>query len=431
MRQLLSIALLLTCAAGSSAASDDDPYLWLEEVENEKALAWAKEKSTADTAVIEAVPEYAAIHEKLIEIVDSRDRIPTPEIRGPWIYNFWQDAEHVRGIWRRATPAEFATEAPAWRTVLDLDALAEAEQENWVWKGATCLLPEERHCLVSLSRGGADAAVVREFDTVTRTFVEGGFVVAEAKSQVSWKDADTLWLGTDFGEGSLTASGYPRTAREWTRGTALDQATVVFEGSVEDVAVAAYSDHTPEGRYDLVKRVPEFYRDIDYLRLGERLVKLDLPQGAQLKGFFKDHLLVTLRSDWSVGDATYPGGALLAIDLDAFLEGGRDFEVLFEPGERVVPGRRSPRPATTSSTPPSTTCAAASTALLPARTAGPRRRSSFPGSARSAWTAPATTTTASSSPTRTSRLRRRSTWWPAARPRRRSRRPRPGSTPPA
>jgi len=335
MRQLLSIALLLTCTAGSSAASDDDPYLWLEEVESPKALAWAKKKSTADTAVIEAVPEYAEIHEKLLEIVDSRDRIPTPTIRGPWIYNFWQDADHVRGLWRRATPAEYATETPAWRTVLDLDALAEAEGENWVWKGATCLPPEDRHCLVSLSRGGADASVVREFDTVTRVFADDGFALPEAKSRAAWKDVDTLWVGTDFGEGSLTDSGYPRTAREWTRGTALDQAKVIFEGSVDDVSVTAYSDHTPEGRYDLVKLTPEFFRGTDYLRLGERLVKLDLPEDAELQGFFKDRMLVRLRSDWTVGGTTYPQDALLAIDLDAFLEGGRSFDVLFEPGERV------------------------------------------------------------------------------------------------
>jgi prolyl oligopeptidase len=331
----LSIALLVTLFATPAVSAAEDPYLWLEEVESEKALAWAKEKSDADTTVLEAVPEYAEIHETLLEIVNSRDRIPTPEIGGDWIYNFWQDADHVRGVWRRTTLPEFVGESPVWRTVLDLDALAEAEGENWVWKGASCLPPEHRHCLVVLSRGGADASVYREFDTVTRTFVEDGFVVPEAKSRIAWQDVDTLWLGTDFGEGSLTTSGYPRFVKEWKRGTPLEAATTVFEGSVDQVMVVGLSDHSLDRRHDLVKLIPEFFRGTDFLRLGGRLVKLDLPEDAELKGFFKDRMLVRLRSDWTVGGATYPQDALLAIDLDEFLQGGRGFDVLFEPGERV------------------------------------------------------------------------------------------------
>ena len=142
MHHRLSIAILIVLAATVCIAADEDPYLWLEEVEGEKALAWAKERSVADTAVIEAAPEFAGIHEKLLEISNSRDRIPTPRIRGPWIYNFRQDADHVRGIWRRTFPSEFIKESPAWEVVLDLDALAEAEGENWVWTGAVCLEPE-------------------------------------------------------------------------------------------------------------------------------------------------------------------------------------------------------------------------------------------------------------------------------------------------
>jgi prolyl oligopeptidase len=335
MHGRLPIAFLIAFAATICVAADDDPYLWLEEVESEKALAWAREKSAADTAVIEAVPEFAGIHEKLLEIVNSRDRIPSPKIRGPWIYNFWRDADHVRGIWRRTFLSEFVEESPAWEIVLDVDALAEVEGENWVWKGATCLPPGYRHCMVSLSRGGADAAVKREFDTTARAFVEDGFFLPEAKAQVAWKDESTLWVGTDFGEGSLTTSGYPRFARMWRRGTPLEEATTVFEGSVDDVAVSALSDHTPEGRYDIVSLTPEFFRSTDYLRLGERVIKLDLPDDGELRGFFKDRMLVTLRSDWSPGDVTYPQDALLAIDLDDFLEGGRLFEVLFEPEERI------------------------------------------------------------------------------------------------
>ena len=336
MRYRFSIAILITLfAATICIAADEDPYLWLEEVESEKALEWAKERSDQDTAVIEAVPEFEDIHAELLEIYNSKDRIPTPAVRGAWIYNFWQDAEHVRGVWRRTFLSEFVKEKPAWETVLDLDALAEAEGENWVWSEVECLGPDHRRCMIGLSRGGADATVVREFDTVAKEFVDGGYRLDEAKHQIDWMDENTLWVASDFGEGSLTASGYARIAKSWKRGTALEEAATVFEGSVDDVFVFAFSDHTPEGRTDFVSVIPEFFRGTSYIKLGKRLVKLDIPEDAQMRGIFKERMLVSLRNDWQVGDTTYPRDALLAIGLDDFLRGERDFDVLFKPQERV------------------------------------------------------------------------------------------------
>jgi len=339
VRQRLSAAILITLFAVTFAvAADEDPYLWLEEVEGQKALEWVKERSATDTAELEAAPVFSGVHEDLIKIFTSRDRIPGPRISGAWIYNFWQDKDHVRGIWRRTFLDEYVKEAPAWETVVDVDALAEADGENWVWKGANCLPPEYRRCMLTLSRGGGDASVRREFDVVAKAFVKDGFFVPEAKARVAWKDENTLWIGTDFGEGSLTKSGYPRFAKEWKRGTALEDAKTVFEGSEDLVSVSAFSMHTPEGRYDIVNEVPEFFRGTNYLRLDERLLKIDIPEDASLQGFFKDRMLVALRSDWTVGGATYPQDALLAIDLDDFLQGSREFDVLFEPEERVSLG---------------------------------------------------------------------------------------------
>jgi len=184
MRHRFAIAILITLFTGTvCVAADEDPYLWLEEVESEKALTWAKERSDADTAVIEKVPEFAAIHTRLLEIYNSRDRIPAPGFRGAWIYNFWQDADHVRGVWRRTFLDEFVKDQPAWEIVLDLDALAETEGENWVWSEVNCLGPDYRLCMIGLSRGGADATVVREFDTVSKEFVDGGFTVPEASTR--------------------------------------------------------------------------------------------------------------------------------------------------------------------------------------------------------------------------------------------------------
>jgi prolyl oligopeptidase len=334
----LALTVILLLVATTVVAGDKDPYLWLEEVEGEKALEWVEQRSDKDTGEIKEVPEFGAIHEQLLEIYNSSDRIPYPRIRDAWIYNFWQDKDHVRGIWRRTSKDEYINESPVWETVLDLDVLAEEEDENWVWKGANGLPPDYTHFMIRLSRGGGDAAVVREFDGTAKAFVEDGFYVPEAKSRVGWMDENTLWIGTDFGEGSLTSSGYPRLVKVWKRDTPLESAETVFEGSVDDVSVGAYSMHTPEGRYDLAYRTPEFFRGTTYLILGGRRVKLDIPEDAELQGIFKDHLLISLRTDWTVGETTYPQDALLAIDLDRFLSGERDFSVLFQPEERIALG---------------------------------------------------------------------------------------------
>ncbi len=335
VRAFVVAVVSLLVAAVPFAGEVEDPYLWLEEVEGEKALAWVEAQSATSVSELERVPQFQPVMARNLEILDSKDRIPTVGIRGAFLYNFWQDADHVRGIWRRTTLEEYRKAAPAWETVLDLDALAAAEGENWVWKGAACLPFEYRRCMVSLSRGGGDATVEREFDAVTKSFVAGGFELPEAKSQVTWKDADTLWVGTDFGPGSLTTSGYPRLVKEWRRGTPLTEARTAFEGEAEDVAVGASTLLTPEGRYDVVNRMPAFFRALNYLVLGGRLVKLDLPEDSSLDGFFKDQMLLSLRSDWTVGGRTYLQGSQLAVDLDRFLQGSRDFTVLFEPSERV------------------------------------------------------------------------------------------------
>ncbi len=332
---LAVLILFLLSLAAVTVAAGEDPYLWLEEVEGEKALAWVQERSNQDTAELEAVPEFQKIHEELLEIYNSSERIPYAGVAGEYLYNFWQDADHVRGIWRRTRLKSYLSDETEWELVLDIDALAEAEGENWVWKGAQGLYPEYTRYLVSLSRGGGDAVVVREFDATTKTWVEGGFELAEAKSNISWRDRDTVWLGTDFGEGSLTDSGYPRIVKLWTRGTDLSAAETIFTGETTDVSASGYTVHTPEGNYDVVSRTPEFFRGMTYLYRGGELIRLGFPDDASFNGIFRGQLMVNLRSDWTPAGRTYPSDALLAIDLEKFLGGARDFDLLFEPGERV------------------------------------------------------------------------------------------------
>ena len=334
-RVAVALAALVVITVLVGAADEPDPYLWLEEVEGQKAVAWVKEQSQRTTAELEAVPEFKPILDRTLQILDSQERIPYPGLRGDMIYNFWQDKDHPRGILRRTTLTSYRTRAPQWETVIDLDAIVKAEGVNWVYKGSKCLPPEDRLCMVSLGRGGSDATVEREFDMSAKAFVEGGFTLPEAKSSVSWRDENTLWVGTDFGPGSLTDSGYPRVVKLWKRGTPLSAARTVFEGKQTDVVAYGYTVHAPEGRYDVVGRTPVFYRHETFVLRGDNLIKLDVQEDSNLEGFFKGRMLVTLRSDWSVGGRTYPQGGLIAIDLERFLQGKRDFDLLFEPSERV------------------------------------------------------------------------------------------------
>ena len=310
---------------------ETDPHAWLEDVGGERPLAWVAAHN-ARTEHALGGPAHEALRARLQDILDARDRIPYPSRHGGHLYNFWRDASHERGIWRRTTLADYRNDAPHWETVLDVDALASSEGENWVWAGATCLEPHGTRCLVSLSRGGGDARVVREFDLAARAFVTDGFHLPESKGSVAWIDQHRLFVATDFGPGSMTASGYPRIVKEWRRGTPLDAARVVFEAAAGDLSASARRDLTPGYERDFVTRQIGFYSSELFLREGERLVRIDKPLDANAFAV-RDQLLVELRSDWTTGARTWPQGALLAIDFARFMAGERDFEALFTPTE--------------------------------------------------------------------------------------------------
>ncbi|MES2101959.1 MAG: S9 family peptidase, partial [Pseudomonadota bacterium] len=319
-----------------SESDTSDPFLWLEDVLGERALAWVRERNAHSQAILQARPEYEPIRAGLLEVMNAKERIPHIARRADFFYNFWQDEQHKRGLWRRTTLAEYRQPGPAWETVLDLDALAAAEGENWVWGGSNPLPPACERVLISLSRGGADAAVVREFDTVAKAFVDGGFSLPEAKSDVEWIDADSVYVGTDFGPGSLTSSGYPRIVKRWARATPLADATTVFEVQPDDMSAAASVDATPGHQRTLFVRVIDFYERAYFLHERGELHPLDVPGDASIAFWNSadapdDTLLIELRSDWVVAGQTFPSGALLAADAVAYLAGQRRFEVLFTP----------------------------------------------------------------------------------------------------
>jgi prolyl oligopeptidase len=338
---VLFAGVLLAVPVAPAAADDkgkdkdkmNDPFLWLEEVTGEKALAWVKERNAESTAELTKGPEFKELNDRLLKILDSKEKIPYVGKRGEFYYNFWRDEKNKRGLWRRTTLDEYRKAEPKWETVLDLDALAEAEKENWVWHGATWLEPTYDRALVALSRGGADADVVREFDPKTKTFVKDGFFLPEAKSDVVWKDRDALFVGTDFGPGSLTDSGYPRIVKEWKRGTKLADAKLVYEGQKSDVWIGAAKDHTKGFEREFVVRAITFWESDFFLLRDGKLVKIEKPIDAQASTH-REWLLIRLRTPWEVGGKKYPAGALLAANFEAFLKGERKLDVLFEPTER-------------------------------------------------------------------------------------------------
>lgn len=325
-------------SAASASAATDDPYLWLEDVGGDAALDWVREQNATSKRSIESDPGFARLESELLAVLNSDDKIPFVYKQGDYFYNFWTDKENQRGLWRRTTPDEYRKATPVWETLIDIDALNKSEGENWVWHGASCLRPQVKgepyvRCLISLSRGGADADVTREFDLEKKAWVQDGFFRPEAKGSLSWIDADTVYVATDFGEGSMTSSGYARIVKEWKRGTPMSAAVLVYEGQPTDMAVGAYHDSTPGFERDFVYRALAFYNNELFLRGKDgALTKIDVPNSAS-KSAHREWLTLELREPWVTGGKSYPQGALLAIKLDAFLAGARDFSVVFQPDE--------------------------------------------------------------------------------------------------
>ena len=310
-----------------------DPYLWLEDVEGKTALDWVRGQNAVSQAALTKDPAFASLRDDLRTILDSEARIPTIEKLGDYYYNFWRDKQNPAGLWRRTTPAEFRKAAPAWEVLVDLDALNKAEKANWVWHGADCLKPDYRHCLVALSRGGSDADVTREFDLASKRWVEGGFFRPEAKGGLSWRDANSVYVRTDFGPGSMTSSGYPRVVKLWQRGTPMAEAKTIYEGKPDDLSIYAVRDHTAGFQRDFVGRALAFYNDELYV-LGKdgALSKVDAPNSAN-KSVHRQYLTLELREPLTVAGTTYAAGSLIAADFDAYMQGKREFTVLFAPDE--------------------------------------------------------------------------------------------------
>ncbi|MEQ3745065.1 MAG: prolyl oligopeptidase family serine peptidase [Henriciella sp.] len=319
-----------------------DPYLWLEEVEGEDALAWVNTQNERSLTDITAHPNYESNLSKVMDLATSEDRIPYGSIRDGLVYNFWQDETNTRGLWRRTTLESYETAEPEWETVLDFDKLAAAEDKNWVFKGSNCFKPKDAEkylCMISLSDGGKDAVVNREFDLDTKSFVEGGFETTEAKQSVAWIDHDTVLVGTDWGgDGStVTESGYPSSVRIWKRGDALEDATELYAGQKTDVGVWPWSSELDDGTmiYGAVEADTFFTSQYWVLSDGDAF-KFPIPAKSSLGGDYKGHQFVTLQEDWTVGEEEFKTGDLVAFNLNDFLSSKElpSVELVFRANER-------------------------------------------------------------------------------------------------
>ena len=335
----LALAAALAFTAAPIAAQDndvDDPYIWLEEIQGERALAKVDQWNADTEAVLTAQAEYPLAKAWARQILDDTRQIAMPDaIQGDMVTNLWRDANNPRGLWRIASLDSYLAGTPEWRTLIDVDKLGEDEGQSWVWHGANCLAPEYTRCLVSLSPGGTDADVVREFDITTGAFVKGGFTLPEAKSNVAWFDENTLFVGTDEGPGSLTESGYPRLVKLWERGTDFAQARLIAEGQQTDISMNGFSVLDGETRYRFVRRGPDFWTG-EYSLVAEdgATTALPLPVDAEFEAVLDGYVIAKLNSALDTPAGTEQPGALLAWSLDD-VQRGRDAApfAVFRPSE--------------------------------------------------------------------------------------------------
>ena len=321
-----ALAAALAFAPTTIAAQDtdaDDPYIWLEEIQGERALAKVDQWNADTEAVLTAQPEYPLAKAWAKQILDDTRQIALPDaIQGDMVTNLWRDADNPRGLWRIASLESYMAGAPEWRVLIDVDKLGEDEGQSWVWHGANCLAPDYARCLIALSPGGTDADVVREFDVTAGRFVDGGFTLPEAKSNVAWFDEDTLFVGTDEGEGSLTDSGYPRLVKLWDRGTDFSTARQIAEGEQADISASGFSVLDGDTRWRFVNRSPSFWTNqISLVKEDGSTVPLPLPEDAEFEAVLNGLVIAKLNSALETTGGTEQPGALIAWSLQNVLDG--------------------------------------------------------------------------------------------------------------
>jgi prolyl oligopeptidase len=328
-KQIFSFILLF--GGSLNIFAQQDPNMWLEEVDGAKALEFVNKQNKITYDKLSSMKDYQDIYNKSLEIYNSAERIVYPTIYGAYIYNFWQDKEHVRGIWRRTTKQSYASATPLWETLLDLDAMSAKDTVKWVFKGASGLYPDYNLFLVNLSKGGGDAIEIREFDVSKKAFVENGFVIEEAKGGADFIDKNTLIVSSDFGPNTMTSSGYPLQVKIWKRGTTLKDAQLIHTGKVSDVGSWGYVMRDGNISYTGIHRAISTFETEKLIWINDKLVKLDIPSDAEVSSLLNNQLIVSLRSDWKTGDNTYKQGSLVSLNFTDLIKGQKNAKLIVEP----------------------------------------------------------------------------------------------------
>ena len=311
-------ALGLGGAAMAAEAGGDDPYIWLEEFTSPRAMQWVEAHNARTTAALEADPRYAAYFAEALKLAEAKDRLPGGRFINGQVYNFWQDADHVRGIWRRTSMASFAAPAPKWETVLDLDALAASEKANWVWKSASCARPAERRCLIELSDGGEDAVTVREFDLATGRFVDGGFMLPKGKQRVAWENENSLLISREWAPGELGRTGYPYIVKRLKRGQPLSAAVELYRGDPSDGGYGVTPNVLRDGEnrtLAVIDRPLDTFNAETWILTAKGPRRVAIPAKAGPVDMVAGRVIIQIREDWRPTTRTYPAGALVSVDL--------------------------------------------------------------------------------------------------------------------
>ncbi|MBA3706264.1 MAG: S9 family peptidase [Bacteroidetes bacterium] len=333
MKKYILLPLTILFLVNTINAQVEDPYMWLEEVDGAKAIEFVNQQNKATVDKLSAEKNYQNIFTKSLEVFNSTDRIIYPNIQGEFTYNFWQDKDHIRGILRRTPKASYYSGSPVWEILLDVDEIAKKDNINWVFKGSQGLYPNYTRFLISLSKGGGDAVVIKEFDVNTKSFIENGFYIDEAKGAASYLDENTLIVSTNFGEGTMNTSGYARQVRIWKRGTSLKDAQLIFEGAKTDVGAGGSILRDGAINYTYVSNAITFYTSQSFIWKNNRLVKLDIPDDCQMNSLLKNQLVIDLKSDWAVDGKLFKQGAILSLNFTSLIQGKKEIQLILQPDE--------------------------------------------------------------------------------------------------
>ena len=329
----LTFFLLILLGISQGISAQEDQYQWLEDVDSKKSLDFVNAQNKATIDKLSKEKDYQTIYDKSLAVYNSSDRIEYPRILGKYIYNFWKDKDHERGIWRRSPIADYTNGKPTWETLIDIDALSKKDSIKWVFKGANGLYPQYNRFLILLSKGGGDAVVIKEFDPNSKQFIENGFYIDEAKGGASYVDENTLIISSNFGEGTMTSSGYPKQARVWKRGTLLKDAQIVYEGQTTDVGVWAEILLDGTTQYRVISRGITTFSSQTLVWMNNRIITLAIPEDASISGILNNQLIVQLRTDWTVNSKSYKSGTLISLNFTELLKGTQVITTVMEPDE--------------------------------------------------------------------------------------------------